>query len=281
MPARRSPTVGRRRLGIELRLLREASGLTIEQVATNLDCSTSKISRIETGHVPAKLDDVRKLLRMYEAPDQQREHLTKLASDAQQQGWWHQRYRDLPHVPLIGLEDAAASISTYQQSLVPGLLQIEEYARAVLRAVLPDRQKEAERRLSLRMARQRLLGEEGSPNFWAILDEAVLRRQIGGRDVLKKQLQHLLEIADATHVNLQVLPFEAGEHAGVDGGFSIINFRDPLDPDVVYLEYATENVYIEDVEPVDRYVFLFGQVRNRALSLDESVEFLRNVISSL
>jgi hypothetical protein len=218
---------------------------------------------------------------MYAAPAQQREQLMKLASDAQQQGWWHQRYRDLPHVALIGLEDSAASIATYQQSLVPGLLQVEEYARAVLRAILPDRQKEAERRLSLRMARQRLLSQENSPKFWAILDESILRRPIGGQDVLKKQLQHLVEIGESTDVTLQVLPFEAGEHPGLDGGFSIVSFPDPLDPDVVYLEHATSNEYLEDVEPVDRYGFLFDQLRSQSLTPDESIAFLKNVASSL
>jgi transcriptional regulator with XRE-family HTH domain len=280
VPARHSPTVRRRRLGMELRRLREAAGLTIEQVAKELDISDSKVSRIETASVTTTWRDVRDMLDVYGTTGPQRDGLIQLAKDARQKGWWHQAYGDLPISTLVGLEDAAASIRTYQPLLVPGLLQIEEYARAVLHAIFPDRH-EAERRLEFRMARQALLAQDDPPMLWAVLDEALLHRRVGGRDTLKKQLEHLSRIATRPNVILQVLPFELGEHAAMDGGFAIVSFPDPVDPEMVYLENSTSDLYVEEARAVDRYNFLFDRLQAKALNEQDSAKFLAKAARKL
>jgi transcriptional regulator with XRE-family HTH domain len=273
-----SPTVRRRRLALELRRLREASGMTIEQVAKSLECSDSKISRIETARVRATPRDVRDLLALYGVTGTRQEGLIQLAREARHSGWWHQAYGDLPVRALVGLEDAAASISYYVQQLIPGLLQTEDYARAVLRAIRldlgPD---EVERRVGLRMARQSLLTRDEPPELWAVIDEAVLRRVVGGQEVMRQQLKRLAEAAARPNVTLQVLPFAAGEHAGMDGPFTILGFPDPADPDVVYLEHTTSDLYLEDPEATARYVRLFDHLRAESLGPDDSAAFFARV----
>jgi transcriptional regulator with XRE-family HTH domain len=266
VPSRQSPTVRRRRLGIELRRLREAAGLTIEDVAKVLDVSDSKISRIETASVGASWRDVRDILDVYRVTGPERDGLIQLARDARQKGWWHQAYGDLPIAALVGLEDAAATIRTYQPLLVPGLLQTEEYASFVLRAIFPDRPGEADRRTEFRMARQALLTQMDPPQFWAVLDEAVLRRHVGGRHILRRQLEHLRSMASRPNITVQVLPFESGEHAAMDGGFAIVEFPESVDPDFVYLEHTTSDLYIEEAQAVRRYSLLFDRLLERSLS---------------
>lgn len=277
MPAA-SPTVRRRRLALELRRLREAAGMTIEHVAKSLECSDSKISRIETARVRATPRDVRDLLALYGVTGTRQAGLIQLAREARQTGWWHQAYGDLPVRALVGLEDAAASISYYVQQLIPGLLQTEDYARAVLRAIRLDLgPAEVERRVGLRMARQSLLTRDEPPELWAVIDEAVLRRVVGGQDVMRQQLKRLAEAAARPNVTLQVLPFTAGEHAGMDGPFTILGFPDPADPDVVYLEHTTSDLYLEDPEATTRYARLFDHLRAESLGPDDSAEFFAMV----
>jgi transcriptional regulator with XRE-family HTH domain len=273
-----SPTVRRRRLALELRRLREAAGMTIEHVAKSLECSDSKISRIETARVRATPRDVRDLLALYGVTGTRQAGLIQLAREARQTGWWHQAYGDLPVRALVGLEDAAASISYYVQQLVPGLLQTEDYARAVLRAIRLDLgPAEVERRVGLRMARQSLLTRDEPPELWAVIDEAVLRRVVGGQEVMRQQLKRLAEAAARPNVTLQVLPFTAGEHAGMDGPFTILGFPDPADPDVVYLEHTTSDLYLEDPEATTRYARLFDHLRAESLGPDDSAEFFAMV----
>jgi transcriptional regulator with XRE-family HTH domain len=273
-----SPTVRRRRLALELRRLREAAGMTIEHVAKSLECSDSKISRIETARVRATPRDVRDLLALYGVTGTRQAGLIQLAREARQTGWWHQAYGDLPVRALVGLEDAAASISYYVQQLIPGLLQTEDYARAVLRAIRLDLgPAEVERRVGLRMARQSLLTRDEPPELWAVIDEAVLRRVVGGQDVMRQQLKRLAEAAARPNVTLQVLPFTAGEHAGMDGPFTILGFPDPADPDVVYLEHTTSDLYLEDPEATTRYARLFDHLRAESLGPDDSAEFFAMV----
>jgi transcriptional regulator with XRE-family HTH domain len=292
MPSpRQSPTVGRRRLGKELRRLREAVGLTIEQVAATLGWSNSKLSRIETGQVRATLQDIQEALNAYEAEGwsiglhdiyeagQSREQLMSLARSARQEGWWHQQYGDVPITPLVGLEDAAASISTYQQVLIPGLLQTDEYARAVLHEILMD-DFEAERRVKFRQARQRLLSQQDPPTLTAVLEEAVLCRPVGGRQVMTRQLQRLIEVASWPNVTIQVLPFDAGEHPGMDSSFTIIKFRDPVDPDVVYLEDAADSNYLHNSKVVDRYNYVFDRLLDKALSPSRSKAHIDQLANS-
>jgi transcriptional regulator with XRE-family HTH domain len=266
---------------MELRRLREAAGLTIEDVATALDVSDSKISRIETASVGTTWRDVRDILDVYKVAGPEREGLIQLARDARQKGWWHQAYGDLPIATLVGLEDAAATIRTYQPLLVPGLLQTEAYARTVLQALLPGRPDEAQRRTDFRMARQALLTQADPPTFWAVLDEAVLRRRVGGPEVMRKQLDHLRSVAARPNVTLQVLPFEAGEHAGMDGGFAIVGFPEPVDPDVVYLEHTTGDLYVEEAKAVEQYSHLFDRLLERAMSEAASRRFMARLATEL
>jgi transcriptional regulator with XRE-family HTH domain len=277
MTVRRSPTVRRRVLGRELRRLREAAELTLEQVAGKLECSDSKVSRIETGQVGATPRDVRDMLELYGVDGQQRDALIQIAREGRLKGWWHS-YDDWVIRKLIGFEAAATSIRTYEVLLIPGLLQIQDYARAVTRAVRPElRLEEVERRVEVRTARQRHLAEGDRPRLWAILDEAALRRPVGGREVMRKQLRHLLEAVTSSNVTLQVLPFSIGEHAGMDGSFTIYDFSEPSDPAVVYLENATSDLYLETLEELDRYTLLFEHLRAAALGPTDSLALLARV----
>lgn len=276
------PTVRRRRLAIELRRLREAAGLTIDQVAKELECSESKVSRIETAHVRATARDVRDLLEIYGIDGKERDELVQLARQAREKGWWHEAYSDLPVRALVGLEDAATSIRTYLDQLVPGLLQTEDYARAVIHAIRPDLSpEETERRVELRMARQRLLDRADSPTLWAVLDESVVRRRVGGAKVMRSQLERLIEASTLPRVTLQLLPFSAGEHIGMDGSFTIVGFRDPADPDVVYLEHTLSDLYLEDSEAIRQYALLFDHLRADAFSPDDSATFFAKVAEEL
>jgi len=270
--ARHGPTVRRRRLGAELRRLREESGLTIERVAKSLECSDSKISRIENGQVGASPRDVRDMLELYEVDAQQRDALIEIAREARQKGWWH-AYRDVPVVPAsIGLEEGATALRMYAALLVPGLLQTRDYAIAVLRALQPSLDAEQfERWVDLRLRRQSLLDRAGAPALWTILDEAVLRRPVGGAEVMRDQLRRLAEASERPNVTLQVLPFAAGEHAGMDGGFTIFGFSRSADSDVVHLDNSSGDLYLEDPEEIRRYNEVFDQLKTAALRPDDSL----------
>jgi len=283
MPGR-SPTVRRRRLGIELRQLREAAHLTLEQAAGRLEFSTAKLSRIENAQVSATALDVRGMLEIYGADAKLRDALIQMAREARQRGWWQTDYGDLPIATRVGLEIAAASIRQYAGLLVPGLLQVPDYALAVLRAIrldLKPQPEEIERRVELRMARQSILTQDDPPAVWMVLDEATLRRPVGGPKVMHQQLQHLAEMGSVRNVTLQVLPYAAGEHPGLDGGFSIIGFPERADPDVVYIETTTSDLYLEEADAIDRYTLLFDHIRAVALSPAESTEFIASVAREL
>lgn len=279
---RRSPTVRRRRLGFELRRLREAADLNIDQVAKALECSDSKISRIETGRVSATPRDVRDMLELYQVSNEQRDALIQIAREARQKGWWHE-YNDVPIVPAyVGLEVAAASVRVYDPLLVPGILQTVEYAEAVIRSVFPKLpREEIERRAELRMTRQSLLTQDDPLMLWVVLDEAVLHRLAGECAVAREQLHRLIEKAKLPNVTLQVLPFAAGMHAGVDGAFTIIGFDEPADPDLVFLEHAAVALYLETAEEVDRFALLFDQLRGAALDPGASADFIAALAKEL
>jgi transcriptional regulator with XRE-family HTH domain len=271
---RSSPTLRRRRLGIELRRLREEAGLTIEQVADQLECSDSKISRIEHAQVGVTTRDVRDMVEMYGVEGTLREELLQIARDARKKGWWH-NYTDLPIVSLAGLEAATHSMSMYSALLVPGLLQTEDYARRIFRALRPDlSNEEIERRVEFRMNRQFILDDQDPPELWVVLDEAVLRRLVGGTVIMRGQLERLIELADLPKVTLQVLPFETGAHAGMDGSFFIIRFPEIADPDVVYVEHPTADIYLEQPPSIHRFTLLFDHLQASALNPTESVAFI-------
>ncbi|HZN76493.1 MAG TPA: helix-turn-helix transcriptional regulator [Micromonosporaceae bacterium] len=274
MTERRSPTIRRRRLGLELRRHREAAGVTIDYVAERLECSSSKISRIETGHTGATPRDVRDMLNLYGVRGAECDELVQIARDARMKGWWHP-YSQVLTGAYVGLEAAAEEIREYTQQVVPGLLQTEEYARAMIRAARPDiGVEEVDRRVSVRMGRQSLLEADDPVNLWVVLDEAVVSRPVGGDAVMRRQLEHLVEAADLPSVTLQLLPFEAGAHAGMDGTFAILNFPEPADADVVFAENATGGLFLEKTEELRKYRFIFDHIRAAALGPEESVSLI-------
>jgi transcriptional regulator with XRE-family HTH domain len=272
-----NPTMGQRRLARRLRQLREDAGWTIERVAERLDLSPSTISRIETAQVGVRTRDLRDLLEIYEVPSVQREELLRIARERRNQPWW-QEYRDLPDSAVAGFEAEAASVTQYASLLVPGLLQTEDYARAVLRAIRFDATPvDIERRLALRMSRQALLTGERAPRYWVVLDEAVLHRTVGDRNVMDAQLDHLVKTATLTNVTLQVLPFGRGAHAGMDGEFTIFKYNDRADPDVVFIENTGENLFIETADVTQRYGLIFDHLRALAPDPDESIRTLTDL----
>jgi transcriptional regulator with XRE-family HTH domain len=284
MIPRQSPTVRSRRLRSLLRKLREDRGLTIEQVVRQVDWQAPKLSRIETGQRHAHPNDVRALADVYGVSDADKEALITLAREARQRGWW-QPYSDaLPpwFETYVGLEAEAASISAYGPELVPGLMQTEAYARAQMKAApIPDSDEEIDKRIAVRMNRQRRLVESSPPECWVILNEAVLRRQVGGTETMHAQLTHLIDLARVPTVALQVLPFAAGAHPGTHGAFMILGFPEPNDLDVAYVEYLTGSAYLEAPHEVARYTLVMNHLRARALSADESVALIRDTVEHL
>jgi hypothetical protein len=274
MPATPSPTARGRRLRYELRRLREEAGLTHSEVARRLEWSASKVSRIETGQSRVQTGDVRDLLQVYGVSDQAvAEALVQLAREARRRGWWT-RYTDvLGSGTYVGLEAEASTLHTYESMFIPGLLQTEDYARAVIRAgqTRPDPET-LERRMSARMARQEILAHSDPPEIWAVLDESAVSRRVGSPEVMRAELQHLTELASHpnTSLTLQVLPFTAGAHPGMNGPFVILTFDSPTDPPTVYLETATDGLYLDDPADVERYTLMFSHLVARALGPDES-----------
>jgi hypothetical protein len=253
----------------------------IEDVARHLECSMSRVSRIETGKSVARIRDVRDMLDLYEVGDLgQREQLLTLAKDAQQRGWWTE-YESVLAAGLdtyVGLEASAASIRSFQTHLIPGLLQTEEYSRALIKVGQPtESPANIDRMISLRRRRQAMLADTGTLEMWAVLDEAVLRRPIGGHAVMRAQLARLLEVDELPSVTIQVLPFTRGAHPGLGGAFTIIGFPDPTDLDVVYVDSPAGNIFLEKDRDVRRHTTWFDHLRAAALPPDESTDFIAAV----
>jgi transcriptional regulator with XRE-family HTH domain len=280
VPSMQSPTVRRRRLTSELRRLREAAKLTCEDVAKRLECSVSKISRIETGRVAVSPRDVRDLLLIYGVTGDQYDGLIQLARESRQKGWWH-AYGDSvqPHLATyLGLESAASEMRVYRVNRIPGLLQTEDYTRALLTTgnVRTPRPNQGQQ-FALLAARRRQ-AEANPPTAWVVLDEAALRRQVGGPEVIRAQIEHLIELSAARHMFLQVIPFSGGAHVAMDAPFVILAFPDRADPDVVCVGYATGMLWVEDVTEVRNYNMIFDHLQAAALSFDESVTLMISVL---
>jgi transcriptional regulator with XRE-family HTH domain len=284
MAIEHSPTVRRRRLALELRRLREAAKLTCEEVADHLECSASKISRVETGRVSVSPRDVRDMLELYGVAVAQRESLVQLARDSRQKGWWH-AFSDTMQpqfATYVGLESAASEIRIYEVSLIPELLQTEDYARAVIRSgMMSSPSDDIDRQVALRMARQPAITRDDPPKVWAVLDEAALRRQVGGPGLMRLQLEHLLAQAALPNVAVQVIPFGGGAHPAMGRPFIILVFPERVDTDVVYLEDLTSALYVEDVAEVDRYNVFFNHLRATALSFDDSSALITSVLKEM
>ncbi len=287
MSMRPSPTVRGRRLRYELRRMREQRGLTIEQVAeqSHGDWTASAISRWETGDRRIRPADLRALLDIYDIGGDQREVLLTLAREARQRGWWQSYSSEA--VPewfqvYLGLEAEAASIREYAAELVPGLLQTADYYRAFMRTAPAAGDEEAiERKIAVRAARQERLTGDDPPECWAVLNEAAIRRVVGGTEVMRAQLQHIAAMANRPQISVQVLPFRAGAHPAMDGSFIILGFPEAPDPDVVYLESQTGSLYLEKLPEVDRYQAIFHHLVAKALGPEESVTLIAQVAAEM
>jgi transcriptional regulator with XRE-family HTH domain len=261
-----SPTVRGRRLVRELRRLREEEGLTLQEVADRLGWSRATVSRLETAQTRPRYDQVADLLALYRMPVSEREALVALARQAGQRGWWT-AYVDVFTGSYVALEDEASEIRTWDAQLIHGLLQTEDYARAVISAgrMLPG-PKDVDRRIAARKARQALLDRPGAPHLYAVFDEAVLRRPIGGPAVMSSQLLALAEAARRPNVTIRVLPYDAGAHAGLDGRFTILSYPNPADPDIAYVEGTMGDVYLERPEETGQHRKRFEEITALSLS---------------
>jgi transcriptional regulator with XRE-family HTH domain len=278
-----SPTVRGRRLRYELRRLRDQAGLTRDETARRLDWSGSKISRIETGQSRAQTGDVRDMLDVYGVHGEEADALVQLAREARKRGWWT-AYNDVFTGTYVGLEAEASAIRTYEPQIIPGLLETEDYTRALIRSALVRADpEEIERRVQARMARQEILTRPDAPEIWAVLDEPVIRRPVGGAAVMKAQLRRLIETAEAPNskITLQVLPLSVGSHPGLSGPFVILDFPSGEDEPVIYLETATDGLYLEETAEIDRYTLMFDHLRASALSADESAAFIARTAAEM
>ncbi|MDP9849778.1 helix-turn-helix domain-containing protein [Streptosporangium lutulentum] len=277
-----SPTVRHRRLLQELRQLRGAAGLKQEEVADHLDWSTSRMTKVEGGTLRISVNDVRAMLQLYGLREGAKyEALVQLAKQARERGWWH-AYSDV--IPqwfqvYVGLEAEASSLRNYEPELVHGLLQTEDYARAVYQAArVMDAPDEIERHVSLRMARQDVITRSEQPmHFWAIMNEAALRRRVGGACVMKDQLRHLVEVSAQPNVTLQVLPYGIGAHAAMLGSFAILSFSEGAS-EVAYLEYMTGSLYLEKPEEVRAYTLTYDHLRASALDPRDSIAMVAKLV---
>ena len=282
---RGGPTVQRMLVGARLRRLRTDLGLTREQAADHIRASTWKIHRLENGQVGFKERDLRDLLDLYQEHDPQEVADTlAMAREANHPGWW-QHYGDVLPAwfrAYVDLETAASLIRTYEGQFIPGLLQTDDYIRAVVRgAHLEDQGEEVGRRVRLRMARQTVLIREQPPRLWAVIDEAALRRPVGGREVMRGQLERLIDATKLANVTLQVLPFGAGAHPAMAASFSILRFGDQELPDVVYLEHLTGASYLEKRDEVERYLDIMEILCVEAEPPDRTVELLQAILAEL
>jgi transcriptional regulator with XRE-family HTH domain len=279
------PTVRRMLVGAQLRRLRTEMGLTREEAGEAIRASEWKIHRLENGQVGFKERDIIDLLRLYGVTDPTEvAELVALAREANSPGWW-QHYGDvLPpwFRTYVDLESVATLIRTYEGQFIPGLLQTDDYMRAVVQgAHLDESSEEAGRRVRLRMARQTLLTREQPPRLWAVVDEAAMRRPVGGREVMRGQLERLIEAAKLPNVTLQVLAFDAGAHPAMVGSFSVLRFPEEELPDVVYLEHLTSALYLNKPEEVDQYLHIMESICVRAAPPDQTVALLHQIMEEL
>ena len=277
----RGPTVLRMILGSQLHRLREAAGVTPDQAAWELRASRSKISRMEHGRVRFKDRDVADLLTLYGITDERlRARMLASAQDANAPGWWS-KYGDL--LPdwfeeYLGLEGAASVIRAFELQFVHGLFQTEAYARAVtLLGHKTAPAEEIDRRVSLRIKRQDILASPEPPQVWSVMDESVLRRPVGGRAVMRAQLDRLAEMARVPQVTIQVIPFGGGGHAAAGGSFTLLRFAEPELPDVVYIEQLTSALYLDDRQDIDHYLEVMNDLSTEALTPDRTTQFIAEI----
>ena len=280
-----SPTMRRRRLAAELRQLRQKADMTIEEVAARLKWQPSKISRVETRKIGINTLDLRKLLDVYEITERaRREALIELARRATERGWWQAYGTAIPseYATLIGLEEEASLIRSYQPELIYGLLQTEAYARAVIRSFRPsDTSEQIDRRVEIRLARQQILAHSDPPRLRIVLSEGALRRRVGTAEVMREQLLYLAERRDRSNLMIQVLPFSAGEHPAMAGPFTLLDFPEVFDLGAVYLENMASAMTLEKPSDLAMYADVFEQVQAQALGPQESRDMLKSLAEDL
>ena len=281
-PPRADATVLRMLLGSQLRRLREAAGVTPDEAGYEIRASRSKISRMENGRVSFKDRDIVDLLALYGiTSDEAKQAMLKLARRANMPGWWAKYSDILPDwfEMYLGLEASASIIRSFDLQFVNGLFQTDDYARAVTaighKAAPPE---DIERRVALRMKRQEMLTGREPPRFWSVMDEAVLRRPVGGPEVMRAQLHHLAEVSALPHVTVQVLPFGLGGHVAEGGSFTILRFDEPDLPDVVYIEHLTSALYLEGRSDVDHYMEVMNRLSADALTPARTAKFIEGII---
>jgi len=273
-------TVLRMLLGGQLRRLREAAGMTPEQAGYEIRASRSKISRLENGRVKLKSRDVTDLLTLYGVTDENtRSKFLALVRQSNTEDWWRKYSDILPDwfETYVGLEAAAATIRSFEVQFVHGLFQTEDYARAVSRLRKTASDDEIERRVALRLKRQDLLSRPNPPYIWSVMDEAVLRRVVGGPAVMRAQFRHLIEVAEFPHVTLQVVPFARGVHSGESGSFTVLRFEERYLPDVVYIEQLTGATYLDQRSDVEHYLAVVDELSTVALTPAGTTHFIEQV----
>lgn len=272
-------TVPLRRLSAELRRLRLAAGLTFEQVAERTGISIQSLSRAENSRVRPRLQSLITLCGLYGVSDAEQAELLALFRAADQREWFIPNLADLPerYATYIGLESEAAQMSTYETISVPGLLQTEDYARAMNRGNSPETTEAViQERVDTRMARQQVFRREGPPRLWAIMDEAAIRREVGGTEVMRAQRSRLVEDAHLPNVTVQVIPFANGAHAGMDGSFVVLDFAG-TDPSTVYMENGGGDLFLNGEANVTRYRAMFDHLRAAALTPDQSIDLISSI----
>lgn len=274
---RQTPTVRLRRLAAELRRLRAAADLSREDASEQTGINNATLYRIETARARPQKRTLTTLLNLYAVGTEQREYLTTLCRDAAKQGWLRPYHSDLPeeYSAYISFEAEAAGVRNYESLFVPGLLQTEDYALAVVRGGLPSATDgEVADRVQARMERQGVLTKDAPLRLWAIVDEAALRRVVGGADVMRAQLLHLVEAVKAPNVTFQVIPFGAGAHPGMPGSFVLVDFSDPMDTDLIHIDSMAGDLFLEADADVRRYASIFDNLRAIALSPDDSASLI-------
>ena len=272
----RSPTLRRRELASQLRHLRKQTGRTVDDVAQELLCSPPKISRIETGVRPASLRDVRDLCNIYGVDDALRSRLMTLAEEAKQQGWWN-RYEDIAIDSLIGLEIEATQISSYESCVIPWMFQTREYARTVIRGILPQISDHIlDERVAARLTRQEIITRESPPHFWSLVDESALRRRVGSGQIMRDQLRAMVELAAISNMTLQVIPFSFGAHPGLNNTFTLLEF-DSGQPPAVSMENMAGTLHLERASDVAKYREALTYLRAGALDLEDSISLIEKV----
>jgi transcriptional regulator with XRE-family HTH domain len=277
VPEVRSPTVRRRELGALLRALRNETGLTVEQVADRLLCSASKVSRMETGQGIATLRDIRDLCDLYDITDEaERDRMMTLARDGKRRAWW-QSY-DLAYANYVGLEEEAVAISAFQSSVIHGLLQTADYARAGHERSKPRFDPgQIDLQIEAKLTRQRILTQPNAPSFSVVLDEAALHRMVGGRQVMADQLAKILDMSALWNVRVQVLPFALGAHPALESNFTILELPKPT-PGVVFVEGLIGSTYLERTEDLKRYHEIFGDLQSIALAPKDTADLVAKLL---